>query len=157
MSSTHIQQHINAPRDLVYRALLDPYAVKQWKVPDGMTSHVHEFDPREGGVFRVSLTYDKPGNAGKSSAHTDTYQGRFAELVPGQRIVEVMAFETDDPGMAGEMTVSYTLTAAGDGTDLLAVHENVPPGVAPADNELGWRLALGKLAKLVEAGRIGKP
>ena len=157
MSSTRIQQHINAPRESVYRALLDPYAVKQWKVPDGMTSHVHEFDPRVGGVFRVSLTYDNPGNAGKSSAHTDTYRGRFTELVPGQKIVEMMAFETDDPSMAGEMTVSYILTTVGDGTDLLAIHDNVPPGVAPADNELGWRLALGKLAILVEAGRKGKP
>lgn len=36
------------------------------------------------------------------------------------------------------------------GTRLVAVHEGVPPGVAPADNETGWRMSLGKLAKLVE-------
>jgi hypothetical protein len=27
-------------------------------VPDGMTCHVHAFDAREGGSFRISLTYD---------------------------------------------------------------------------------------------------
>jgi hypothetical protein len=39
------------------------------------------------------------------------------------------------------------------GTDVLVVHENVPPGVAPADNEAGWRQALDKLAAYVEAGQ----
>jgi hypothetical protein len=30
------------------------------------------------------------------------------------------------------------------------VHDDLPPGVLPADNELGWRMALDKLAALVE-------
>jgi hypothetical protein len=54
--------------------------------------------------------------------------------------------------MQGEMTVAFTLRDAGGGTDILAVHDGVPPGVSPADNELGWRLSLDKLAALVEAG-----
>jgi len=41
-------------------------------VPIGMTSHVHAFDAREGGLFRVSLTYDAPSSTGKTTAHTDT-------------------------------------------------------------------------------------
>jgi hypothetical protein len=36
---------------------------------------------------------------------------------------------------------------------VLAVHDDVPLGVSPADNETGWRMALDKLAALVEAGR----
>jgi hypothetical protein len=32
------------------------------------------------------------------------------------------------------------------------VHDGLPPGLSPADNELGWRLSLAKLAALVEAG-----
>ena len=63
-----------------------------------------------------------------------------------------MEFETDDPQMRGEMTSTFTLTDADGGTNVLGVHANVPPGVAPADNELGWRMALDKLATLVEAG-----
>ena len=47
------------PRATVYRALLDADAVETWMVPTGMTSHVHAFDPREGGAFRISLTYDE--------------------------------------------------------------------------------------------------
>src|SRR4051812_44109585 len=90
MNSTRITQHINASRHKVYRALLDARAVAQWMVPDGMTSEVHEFDAREGGAFRISLTYDSPAAAGKTSAHTDTYHGRFVSLLPNEAIVEVV-------------------------------------------------------------------
>jgi hypothetical protein len=63
---------IRAPRHQVYAALLDPDAVARWRVPDAMTAEVHEWDPRVGGRFRVSLTYDGD-EAGKTGGHTDTY------------------------------------------------------------------------------------
>jgi uncharacterized protein YndB with AHSA1/START domain len=150
--STHIARHINAPRAAVYRAFLDPGAVQTWMVPTGMSSHVHSFDPREGGAFRISLTYDAPTATGKTSAHTDTYHGRFVDLVPDERIVEVVEFETADPALQGEMTITIALADADGGTELLAVHDGLPPGVPPADNETGWRSSLAKLAALVEAG-----
>lgn len=143
-------RHLNAPRERVYRALLDPEAIRAWKVPEGMTCHVHAFEAREGGMFRISLTYDNPDAAGKTTAHTDTYHGRFVRLVPNECVVEVDEFETDDPGLRGEMTISVTLTDADGGTDLVAVHEGVPAGVSSSDNEAGWRMALEKLAALVE-------
>src|SRR5215217_9227320 len=152
-SSTRLSQHVNAPRASVYRALLDARAVATWMVPTGMTSHVHEFDPRQDGSFRISLTYDAPTGTGKTTAHTDTYHGRFVKLVPDEQVVEVIEFETTDDAMRGEMTISFTLTEADGGTDVLGIHENLPPGVAPADNETGWRMALEKLARLVEAGQ----
>ncbi|HET9986101.1 MAG TPA: SRPBCC family protein [Longimicrobiales bacterium] len=153
MSSTRIVRHFDAPREAVYRALVDPDAIARWRVPDGMTCEVHEFDAREGGRIRVSLTYDEPTAAGKTTAHTDTYHGRFVRLVPNERVVEVDEFETADPALQGEMTITITLEDADGGTDLVAVHEGLPPGVAPADNETGWRMSLAKLAALVEAKR----
>jgi uncharacterized protein YndB with AHSA1/START domain len=115
-----------------------------------MTSRVHWLDAREGGTFRVSLTYDASNRTGKTTASTDTYQGRFVKLVTDQQIVEVVAFETEDPMMKGEMTITITLADADGGTDLRAVHDALPPGVSPTDNETGWRMALDKLAALVE-------
>jgi uncharacterized protein YndB with AHSA1/START domain len=150
VTTTRVSRHVRAPRAAVYRALLDPAVVARWKVPEGMTCRVHEFDAREGGTLRVSLTYDEPGPHGKTTAHTDTYRGRFVRLVPGELVVEVDVFETDDPALQGEMTSTITLVDADGGTELAAVHEGVPDGVAPADNELGWRMALDRLAELVE-------
>jgi uncharacterized protein YndB with AHSA1/START domain len=118
-------------------------------VPDGMTSQVHTFEPRLGGSFRISLTYDAPTGAGKTTAHTDTYHGHFVELVPEQKVVEVVEFETADPALMGEMTITFWLTDAPDGgTEVQALHEGLPPGVSPADNEAGWRMSLAKLAAL---------
>src|SRR5882724_8265826 len=135
MSSTRITRRVNAPRASVYRALLDARAVATWMVPTGMTSRVHAFDPREGGSFRISLTYDAPTAAGKTSAHTDTYHGRFVKPVPGEQVIEVMEFETTDPALQGEMTITFTLSDASGGTNVSAVHDGLPPGVPPADNE----------------------
>jgi uncharacterized protein YndB with AHSA1/START domain len=152
MTATRISRRVNAPRRKVYRALLDPRAVATWMVPTGMTSNVHAFDPREGGAFRISLTYDSPTGAGKTTAHTDTYHGHFIELVPDEKVVEVVEFETADTALQGEMTLTIWLVdAAGGGTEIQAVHERLPPGLSPADNEAGWRSSLGKLAALVEA------
>jgi uncharacterized protein YndB with AHSA1/START domain len=152
MSSTRISGHINAPRAAVYRALLDADSVEKWRAPAGMTAQVHEFDAREGGAFRVSLTYDAPTGTGKTTSQTDTYHGHFAKLVPDEQVVEVVEFETADPGLRGEMTMTTTLADADGGTDIVFRHEGVPSGVAPADNETGTRMALAKLAALVEAG-----
>ena len=49
------------------------------------------------------------------------------------------------------MTITYTLTGSADGgTELVGLHEHLPSGVRPEDNEPGWRVSLGKLARLVE-------
>jgi uncharacterized protein YndB with AHSA1/START domain len=157
MSTTRVLQHVAAPRALVYRLLLDPAAVALWKVPDGMTARVHRFEAREGGAVRVSLTYVGSTGAGKSDARTDTYSGRFLRLVPGELVVEADEFETDDPALRGEMISTITLAdAPGGGTDVVGMHEQLPHGVSPADNETGWRMALSKLAALAESdpGRL---
>jgi hypothetical protein len=66
-------------------------------------------------------------------------------------VIEVTEFETSDPALQGEMTITFTLRDANGRTNVLGLHENLPPGVSPADNETGWRMALDKLAALVEA------
>jgi len=124
-------------------------------VPIGMTSVVHAFDAREGGQFRVTLTYDEPTGMGKTTAHSDTYHGRFVRLQRDQLVIETMEFESANPAMCGQMTVTFTLTDASGGTEVVAVHDNLPQGISPTDNETGWRMALDKLAALVEAEQEG--
>jgi uncharacterized protein YndB with AHSA1/START domain len=152
MYSTRVSQYIDAPRPAVYRALVDQDAIARWRVPAGMSSQVHEFDAREGGGFRVSLTYEAPEATGKSAPHTDTYHGHFRKLVPNEQVVEVLEFETADPALRGVMTMTTTLTDADGGTDVLVVHDGIPDAVPAADNETGTRMALANLARLVEAG-----
>lgn len=150
MSTTRVTRIIRAPKAKVYAALIDSKAVQQWMVPDGMRSEVHAFDARVGGTFRISLTYDEPTVTGKTSAHTDTLHGRFVELLPGARVVQVVEFETADPKMQGESTITYELRDAKGGTEVVALHEDLPPGIPSEANETGFRMSLEKLARLVE-------
>jgi uncharacterized protein YndB with AHSA1/START domain len=150
VGTTSATRRIEAPRAAVFAALVDPHAIARWKFPAGMTAVVHSFEGREGGTFRISLTYDDPTRSGKTAAQTDTYNGRFVRLVPDELLVEVDEFETTDPALRGEMTITIALHERDGATELEALHEGVPPGVSAADNQEGWDSALARLAALVE-------
>ena len=148
--ATYIIRTINAPRAKVYQLLLTSELLSKWKVPDNMQLHVHTFEAHEGGTIRLSLSYHDTNTAGKTSGYTDTYHGYFKELIPDEKIVEVDEFETTDPDMKGEMTITYLLKDKDGGTELTAFHKGLPKGVSLKDNELGWTMALDKLTRLLE-------
>ena len=151
MYSMEVSRRLDAPRPVVYQALLDPEAIATWRVPDGMTGYVHEFDARVGGRFRISLTYDASDAIGKTAARTDAYHGFFERLVPDKQVVEVDEFETDDADLAGRITVTTTLAdAEGGGTDITLIYEGLPDSIPRADNETGTRMALDNLARFVK-------
>ena len=116
-----------------------------------MTAKMHEFDLRPGGRYRMSLTYADPkGAPGKTTADTDTFEGRFVELVPDERVVEAIVFEAAEAKFGGVMTLTSSLADAEGGTLVTMEHRNLPAGVRPEDNELGTTMSLRKLAALLE-------
>jgi uncharacterized protein YndB with AHSA1/START domain len=154
-SSQHRTQNakwIKAAPDAVYRAFTDPAALAVWLAPGDMTGTIHQFDLRVGGGYVMSLYYPASATAarGKTAAREDRYTARFVELTPPRRIVTAITFDADDPAFAGEMRMVVTLEAAGDGTLVTVVFEDIPPGIRPEDNEVGTESALGKLARYVE-------
>lgn len=160
MTSTRVEWFVSAPRPNVFRALLDARSVRTWMVPDGMTGRVHEFEPRVGGRFRISLTHERAGEAGETSARTDTFHGSFTRLVPDAEVVQSVEFETENPNLRGEITITYALTDAPGGTRIIARYDNLPPGLCRADAAAGYpemrfRMALGRLATLAERAETG--
>jgi uncharacterized protein YndB with AHSA1/START domain len=151
-ASTRVSRIIRAPRKAVYEACLDPDALASWRVPEDMKAQVEVFEAREGGAFRMSLTYLDPRQSpgGKSSEDTDTFQGRFVQLVPYEKIVEAIEFESEDPGFAGEMTMTTSFADSDEGTEVTILCQDIPPGIRPEDNELGTKEALQKLSALLE-------
>jgi hypothetical protein len=55
-------------------------------------------------------------------------------------------FETTEPAMRGKMAITISLAEAERGIDAVALHDGMPPGLSPEDNENGWRMSLGKVA-----------
>jgi hypothetical protein len=69
-------------------------------------------------------------------------------------VVEVTAFETDDPALQGEMTMTTTIRPTADGSTVTIRHDGVPDAVAAEDNEAGTRMALAKLAAWAEGSAV---
>ena len=136
----------------IYQAFLEPEAVAAWRPPAGMTAHVYAFDPREGSTFRMAFGYADTDHSvpGKTSEHADVSHGRFLELVPDKRIVELVEFESDDPAFSGATTIITTFAAVPGGTKVTIRCENVPSGIRQSDHQTGMTSTLNNLAAFTE-------
>jgi uncharacterized protein YndB with AHSA1/START domain len=145
---------VAAKADDVYRAFSDPRALVVWLPPGGMTGRVLDYDFREGGRYRIELTYawDVPAEVGKTTGRTDISAGRFVSLMPGKRIVQSVEFESPDDSFAGEMTMTWSFEALPAGTRVTVTAENVPHGIAKADHDTGLRASLQNLAHFLASG-----
>ncbi len=77
-----------------------------------MRVEVLAFDAREGGTFRMAFIYEGDGGHGRTTDNADVFEGRFAKLVPGRRVVELVEFESDDPAFAATMRIVTAVTFA---------------------------------------------
>lgn len=149
--SSRTSRVIDAPRETLYRAFIEPAALEAWLSPGDMTAELHAFDLRVGGGYQMSLYYPSSEHEapGKTSDDEDRYTATYVELTPPARIVQTIVFDTEDPAFAGEMTMIVTLEEHGDGTNVTIVFENIPPGIRPEDSDAGTRSSLEKLADYV--------
>lgn len=141
---------IAAPCAVIYRALIDSEALARWLPPEGMTGRFERFELKPGGTYRMILTYkDAHGAPGKSAADADVVEGRFVALVPDERVIQSVTFESDDPAFAGTMTMTWLLEDTPDGTRVTITAENVPSGISKKDHEAGLTSSLANLAEEV--------
>jgi len=142
---------IGATPEAIYDAFVDPEAQMRWLPPEGMTGKFDRFEPWSGGHYRLTLTFSgEHATAGKSSADADTVEGRLVELIPGKRIVQTADFESDDPAYAGTMTMTWSLRAVPDGTEVTITASDVPSGISAEDHAQGLASTLANLADFLE-------
>jgi uncharacterized protein YndB with AHSA1/START domain len=151
-SNTKNSKFIKAPQQTIYQAFTDPAALAVWLAPGDMTGVVHSFDYRVGGGYQMSLYYPSTESSmqGKTSEREDRYTAQFMELIPPEKIVEAITFDTIDPAFSGVMIMEITLEPGDGGTTVSIVFKDIPSGVRPEDNELGTQLTLENLARFVE-------
>jgi uncharacterized protein YndB with AHSA1/START domain len=151
-SRTHSASRIiiASPR-AIFRALIDPESILCWRPPNGMSAKIFTFNARRGGHYRMAFIYSDPDHAQpKSSDAADIFQGTFVELIPDEKIVEAVEFESEDPKYQGTMTITTTLVPVQGGTKVSFLAENVPPGISEADHKAGMDSTLKKLANFLE-------
>ena len=140
---------IAASPEALYAAHLDAEAMAAWRPPQGMRAEIHRFEPRVGGGYRMAFVYEDASIAGKSGDNADVFSAEYLDLVPNQRIVERVTFESDDPAFAEPMTVTTTFTPEDGGTRVTSTLENVSPAITPEDHQAGIASSLAKLARYV--------
>ncbi len=135
---------IKAPAQRIYQCFLDPDAYAKWLPPHGFSGTVHSMDPKVGGTFRMSFqTINR--------SWTNTFGGKYAELVPGKRIVYSNQFEAGAGVPVGtQMRVTIELTKVPDGTRVDITQEGIPKGPMADGSPIGWGQSLDNLAALCE-------
>jgi uncharacterized protein YndB with AHSA1/START domain len=141
---------IPAASDAIYAAFAEPKAMEQWIPPKNMTATMLRFDFREGGSYRMRLTYDNAADAqGKTSGNADEVEVRLIKLLKGRRIDQEIVFESNDPGFSGVMRMTWTLEPADRGTLVTVRAEDVPTGIKPEDHKAGMNSTLENLSSFV--------
>ncbi len=142
---------IAAPAAKLYAALVDPNALAAWLPPEGMTGEIRAFEPYAGGQYRMILRHDDAQIAhGEADTDSDVIEGAFVELVPDVRLVQRASLESDDPSMAGTMTITWRFDPVPEGTRVTLTCEDVPSGIRRKDHLAGLRSTLDNLASFAE-------
>lgn len=145
-----VSRFISASPSAVYAAFAEPGAMERWLPPKNMTATMLHFDFKEGGSYRMRLTYKNAGDGpGKTSDNTDEVDVRLIKLLDAQRIEQEVIFESNDPGFSGVMRMTWMLDPAKNGTLVTIRAEDVPRGVRPEDHEAGMNSTLDNLASFL--------
>ncbi len=142
---------IDAPLDRTFDAFVNRDALEIWLPPDGMTAVFERFDPRPGGSYRLSLTYEQaPESGAKSSADTDIVEARYVEILQDERVVQEVDFVSDDPAFAGTMVMTWAVQPSDNATRVEFIAQHVPDGISVEDHAAGMASSLENLAAYLE-------
>ena len=124
------------PPEKVWRAWTDAQAVKKWWGP-GPNEPVSlaQLDVRVGGRFRIVFG----GPDGKAHECAGVYK----EIVPNRKLVFTWTWPNSTPER--ESLVTITFQAAGKGTELVFLHEQLFDEKVRDDHKRGWSGSLDKL------------
>ena len=145
-----IETLIARPPDEVFAALVDVEARTAWLPPAGMSGRFTWFDARPGGGYRLTLTYDDGTTRGKSMENADVVEVRFTAVDEPRQLVEEADFVSDDPDLAGTMTMTWSLEPADRGTLVTITATDVPDGISSEDHATAFASTLDNLDRYVK-------
>src|SRR5580704_13391744 len=141
-----ITRVFDAPRDLVFKAWIDPKHMERWWGPKGFTNPVCQVDARPGGAIRI----DMRGPDGV----VHPMGGVYREIVEPERIVFTSTALEDEQGNPGLENLNTITFAEHNGKTKLTLHVVVlmatPEAAKALDGmEQGWTQSLDRLDELV--------
>lgn len=95
-----ITREFDAPRELVFKAHVDPKLYVQWLGPRGLEMTLERFEPKPGGEYRY-INKDRQGNA-------FSFYGVFHEVSAPERLIQTFEFEgLPERGHVGLATLRF--------------------------------------------------
>ncbi|MGW4126422.1 SRPBCC family protein [Nocardia sp. NPDC004711] len=132
----------DAPRDLVFRAWIEPDQIAEWAGPHGFTTRRDSIvaEPVPGGRYESIMVSDTDGTEYRSV-------GTFREIVEPERLVFTWGDPTGDGGPERDSVITVTFADAGDGKTAMNFHLRAPGPLSPDDSAAyGWGQSLDRLA-----------
>jgi uncharacterized protein YndB with AHSA1/START domain len=148
-----ITRIFDVPRELVWKAWVEPERIKKWWGPQYFTAPFIKNDVRVGGKYLYSMR----GPDGKDYWSTGIYR----EIVPLERLVVTDSFSdkkgkvvpASHYGLTGdfplELLVTVTFEAIGNKTKMILRHEGIPEGQMKDLTQAGWSGSFDKLAESI--------
>ena len=131
-----LERHYPVAPQKVWRAWTEPEAVKQWWGPGGNDPvSLAQLDVRVGGRFRVVF--------GGAQGKDHEVQGIYKEVVPNRKLVFTWTWPDSTPERVSLVTIRFK--AAGRGTELVFLHEQLFDETVRDNHKRGWSESLAKL------------
>jgi uncharacterized protein YndB with AHSA1/START domain len=137
---------IDAPRERVFKAWIDPSHLAQWWGPKGFTNPVCEVDVRPGGAIRIDMR--------APDGNVFPMDGVFHEIVEPERLVftsRAFAPDTNKTLIKAHNTVTFADQGGKTKLTVMARVTELAPefAAAAAGMEQGWSQSLERLQGLV--------
>jgi NAD(P)-dependent dehydrogenase (short-subunit alcohol dehydrogenase family)/uncharacterized protein YndB with AHSA1/START domain len=146
-SEVCIERTMDAPPDKVFRAWIDPEAVKKWFVHQATVHWTRnpEIDAKADGHFSWSVASDD------NDQEEFGFHGTYREVEPGKKLAFTWEWQTlpiegvDGPG---KTLVTIEFHRRGDSTKVVLTQSGLPNEAARNAHDKGWNRCLDGLSKL---------
>jgi uncharacterized protein YndB with AHSA1/START domain len=137
-----ITREFDAPRELVFKAMMDPKLISRWWGPRKYETIVDKMDVRPGGTWRF-INRETDGTE-------FAFRGEYREIVPPERVVQTFEFEP----LAGHISVETATFTEQNGRTLLTTHTRFASkedrdGMIESGMESGLRETHDRFAELL--------
>ena len=138
-----IERIFDAPRELVFKAWIDPKHLVHWLGPQGFTGTIIKMDVRPGGAYRFHLR----------SAEGMEYwqQGVYREIVEPHRFVRTCVWADADGNPTSPETLMTVIFEEHEGRTKLTFEQVFESAEVREEHRIGTASALDRLAEYLAA------
>jgi len=142
-----LHRELPAPREIVFRACIEPDDLAQWWGPHGFTTPEIDLDLRVGGEYRFGMQ--------PPDGELFHLSGEFQAIEPPARLVYTFRWEEPDPDDRVTV-VDLSFRDLGDATDLVLAQSGFATEGRRALHDAGWTDGFDRLQELLSSRRSGE-